>query len=222
VLRKAAALGGKANSAELRDWAQRELMGYGPDDELPAYRRISAPLQMDAATMTGFIKNQSLSSWQLPDFAQDKITNAVEMREGIAEIEEFARRTPPGEVVKPGPPLSQELVMIMNGTQQWSGHIERIYWAVAPVTLNGVVEQVRNALTVLVSEIQANVPDGAVTPSAEVATHGLHVAVSGKRNKINLTASQGSTITSSAPEEPRRWLRIGWSSSSRADHGRRG
>ena len=144
-------------------------MGYGPEDELPAYRRISAPLQMDAATMTGFIKNQSLSSWQLPEFAQDKITNDVDLREGIAEIEGLVHSCRPDEVVKLGPPLSQELVVIMNGTQQWSGHIERIYWAVSPVTLNGVVDQVRNALTVLVSEIQANVPDPNVTPSAEVA-----------------------------------------------------
>jgi hypothetical protein len=64
VLRKAITLGGRADSAELRDWARRELTGYGPDDELPPYRRIVAPLQMDAATMGGFIKNQSLSSWE--------------------------------------------------------------------------------------------------------------------------------------------------------------
>jgi len=208
VLRKAITLGGRADSAELRDWARRELTGYGPDDELPAYRRIVAPLQMDAAPMGGgFIKNQSLSSWQLPEFARDTITNDVPLAMGIAEIEQFVRSTKPGEPVKLGPPGSQDLVMLMNASGEWRGHIERIYWAVSPTALDGVVDQVRTALTVLVSEITANVPDGTVTPSSEVADHAIHVAVSGKRNKLNLTASQGTTITT-APEEPRRWLRV--------------
>jgi hypothetical protein len=209
VLRKAITLGGRADSAELRDWARRELTGYGPDDELPPYRRIVAPLQMDAATMGGFIKNQSLSSWELPEFAQDMITNDVPLPQGIAEIERLARNSEPGDPVKLGPPDSQELVMIMNGTQHWNGHIERIYWAVSPIALEGVVDQVRTALTVLVSEINANVPDGTVTPSSEVANHALHVAVSGKRNKINVTAPQGGTQATimAPPDEPRRWLR---------------
>jgi capsular polysaccharide biosynthesis protein len=113
--------------------------------------------------------------------------------------------------VKLGPPGSQELVMIMNSTEQWSGHIDRIYWAVSPVTLTGVVEQVRTALTVLVSEINANVPDGTATPPAEVANHAVQVAVSGKRNMINVVAALGeSTVAapSSEEEHPRRWLRI--------------
>jgi hypothetical protein len=91
VLRKVIALGGRAGSAELRDWAARELKGYGPGDELPAYRRIVAPLQMDAGTMRGHIKGQSLSVMQLPDFAQDKISNDVTLFMGIGEIEQLVR-----------------------------------------------------------------------------------------------------------------------------------
>lgn len=211
VLRKAIALGGRSGSTELRDWAARELKGYEPDNKLPSYRRIVAPLQMDAGTMSGIIRNQSLSSWQLPEFAQDKITNDVPLSMGIAEIERLARRCPPGEVVELGPPGSQELVMIMNGTQQWNGHIERIYWGVSPVAMEGVVEQVRTALTVLVSEIHANVPDGTVIPPGDVTDSALNVALSGNRNKykINVIAAQGgneATITG-PPDEPRHWLR---------------
>jgi hypothetical protein len=96
----------------------------------------------------------------------------------------------------------------MNASGQWRGHIERIYWAVSPTVLEGRRDQVRTALTVLVSEINANVPDGTVTPSSEVADHALHVAVSGKRNKINFTASQGTTITTAPEDEPRRWMKV--------------
>ena len=35
LLRKAIVVGGRSGSAELREWAVRELQGYGPDDELP-------------------------------------------------------------------------------------------------------------------------------------------------------------------------------------------
>lgn len=171
---------------------------------MPSYRRIVAPLQMDGATMGGFSKNQSLSPWELPDFAQGTITNDVQLVSGIAEIERLVRNAKPDESVKLGPPGSQELVMLMNASGQWRGHIERIYWAVSPTVLEGVVDQVRTALTVLVSEINANLPDGTVTPSSEVADHAIHVAVSGKRNKINFTASQGSTTTTAPEDEPRR------------------
>jgi AbiTii len=211
VLRQVIALGGRAGSDELRDWAHRELKGYEPTDELPSYRRVVAPLQMDAATIGGGIsRNQSLSSWQLPEVAQDTITNDVLLPMGIAEIERLARKCPPGEVVKLGPPGSQDLVVLMNASGEWRGHIERIYWAVSPTVLEGVVDQVRTALTVLVAEIQANVPDGTITPPAEVASNAINFAVTGKRNKINLVAPQGgSTVTAPAPdEEPRHWLRI--------------
>jgi hypothetical protein len=210
LLRTAIALGGRAGSAELRDWAAHELKGYGPGDELPRYRQIGAPLEMDAATMRGIIKGQQLSPMQLPDFAQDKINNDLPLWMSITEVERLASQCPPGDVVRLQPPLAQDLVVYMNSQQEWSGHIERIYWAVSPVALDGVVEQVRTALTVLVAEINANMPDGTVTPPAEVATNAVSFAVTGKRNKIDFAAPQGdSTITTPTPEpEPRRWLRI--------------
>jgi hypothetical protein len=209
VLRKVIALGGRAGSPELRDWAHHELKGYVPEDELPPYRQIVVPLQMDAAVAGGLIKNQALSTWELPEFAQDKITNDLPLGMGIAEIERLARRCEPGDVVKLGPPLSQDLVVLMNASGQWRCHIERIYWAVSPTALEGVVDQVRTALTVLVAEIQANVPDGTVTPSAEVASNAINFAVTGKRNKISVVAPQGgSTVTTPESDQPRRWLRI--------------
>jgi hypothetical protein len=215
LLRKVLTLGGEARSAEMRDWALRELRGYVPQDELPPYRRIVAPLQMDGVPYGGGLsKNQMLSPMQLPDFARDEITNDVILYHPITEIERLARDCPPNEVVKLGPPGSQELVLIMNSSQQWSGHIERIYWAVVPVALEGVVDQVRTTLTTLVAEINASMPDGAGTPTPEVATNAINFAVTGKRNRVSFAASQdgGSTVATTAPPEDatRPWARIAW------------
>jgi hypothetical protein len=108
----------------------------------------------------------------------------------------------------PGPPGGQELVVYMNAHENWSGHIERIYWGVSPVTFYGVVEHVRTALTVLVAEINANVPEGTATPSAEVATNAIAFAVTGKRNKVSFAAPQGGSMMMTPAPEPRRWLQI--------------
>ena len=87
--------------------------------------------------MRGFIKGQSLSVIQLPDFAQDKISNDVTLVMGIGEIERLVHNCRPGDVVKLGPPGSQELVMIMNSTEEWIGQIDRIYWAVNRTGFSG-------------------------------------------------------------------------------------
>jgi hypothetical protein len=212
LLRKVIALGGRAGSAELRDWAARELQGYTPDDELPEYRKIVAPLQLDMMNMRWIKTGHQISPSQLPDFARDAINNEVKLYMGIAEIEKLARE--PGdsdEPVKLQPSLAAELVHYMNAHHMSNGQIERLYWAASPVALVGVVEQVRTALSVMVAEIHANIPEGTETPPAEVATNAIHFAVTGKRNKVSFAAPQGgSTVTPPKPddEQPRTWLRI--------------
>ena len=211
LLRKVIALGGQAGSAELRDWATRELRGYGPDDELPSYRKIGAPLQLDMSNMRYVLTGQTISPWELPEIARDKITNDLDLRHGIGEIEQMARRCEPGDAVKLSPPLSQEVVVIMNRQEHLNGHVHSLYWGVSPVTLDGVVEQVRTTLTVMVAEIRDTMPDEAEIPSAEVATNAITFAITGKRNKVNFTAGQGKAkVPAPAPEEehPRRWVRI--------------
>jgi AbiTii len=47
ALRKCVAFGGRAGSAELPDWATRELHGYEGVPEVPGYRKILAPIVLD-------------------------------------------------------------------------------------------------------------------------------------------------------------------------------
>jgi hypothetical protein len=212
VLRKVITLGGQAGSAELRDWATKELRGYDPQDELPAYRVLTAPLLMDAATMHARITGQTLSPMQLPEFARERINNTVHWRDGIGQVEVLVRRTGPDEPVRLQPELAQDLVYYMNSTGEWQGHIERIYWGVSPSVLENMIDQVRTTLTVLTAEITANLPDGSSLPPAEVATNAINVAVSGRRHRVVVTTAQdSSTVTTTEPSEPggaRQWLAI--------------
>jgi hypothetical protein len=211
LLRKVVALGGRSQSTELRDWARKELQGYGPDDELPEYRKVSAPLQVDGANPMWSVKRQTISAMELPEFARDSFTNDLSLYQSISEIEQLAHRCEPGDVVKLQPRNAAELVAYMNAKHVLNGHLQALYWGVSPIVLNGVVDRVRTTLTVMIAEINANLPDGTITPPAEVATNAINFAVSGKRHKISFAAPQeGGTVTTASPEEePRRWLRIG-------------
>jgi AbiTii len=191
----------------MHDWAMRELRSYGPDDELPEYRKIGAPLAMDAATMHGIIKGQALSPMDIPDFAQHVVNNDLDLRMGIGEIERLAPGEALGDVVRLQPPHAQDLVKFMNAQGNWSGTIERIYWSLAPVAFQGVVEQVRTTLAILVAEIRAHTGDDGQTPDAETATNAINVAVSGRRNKVNVTSAHGAAkLTASPPSSEDRGL----------------
>jgi hypothetical protein len=195
LLRRVIALGGQAGSAEMRDWATRELRGYEGKEELPPYRVIAAPLEIDAALPFGAsVRGQQISSYDLPEFAREAITEELSLRMGIAEVEQLAARAKPGEPVRLQPPEASTVALYWNAHPTSNGIIERIYWSVSPTALQGIVGQVRTTLTVMVAEINATQRDGEVT--SETATNAILLAVSGKRNTINLANAQGeSTAT---------------------------
>jgi hypothetical protein len=209
LLRMVIILGGQADSAKMRDWARRELEGYGPDDELPPYRIIAAPLRMDWGSVRVVLRGETISPWELPDFARDKMTDEVHLRFGIAEIEQMARRTEPSKLVELPPPGAADLVALINARDHRNRHLERLYWGVSPVALAGVVDQVRTTLTAMTAEIRAIMPEGMEVPSPEVANNAHHVVVEGgKRHTINVTAPPGGSTVATAAAESRQWVRI--------------
>jgi hypothetical protein len=88
LLRKCIALGGRTGSERIRDWASRELKGYG-NDEIPSYRSISAPLMLDGANARGMFRGTFASSSVIPAEAHHLLTDTVEMPQPIAEIVEL-------------------------------------------------------------------------------------------------------------------------------------
>src|SRR3546814_9342286 len=69
TLRKCVALGGQAGSAELRDWARRELDGYGTEAELPDSSTGGAIIPLDGATVNAGITGPTLPHSPLPAFS---------------------------------------------------------------------------------------------------------------------------------------------------------
>lgn len=192
ALRKCVVLGGRSGSVPLSDWATRELEGYHGSNELPDYRRLAAPIQLDGITGNMFVTGQAVAPSALPDFVRDVVKEQVELRDGIGQIEQLASMAE----IKLGLPGGGDLVRVMNAEIGEFQRIDRIYWALSPAAVRGVLDQVRTALTKLVAELHATTPRGQEVPSAEEASQALNFVVTGKRAKVSVSAAQA---TGSAP-----------------------
>lgn len=151
-------LGGKAGSTALREWATKELKGYGPEDGLPEYRVVGAPICVDAFVANGVIKGQRMSIHELPQFAQESLKESVELTFPVGEIEAIIRKAEKSDdaTVRLSPPGAADLVLLWNheSTVPFE-HVQSVDWSVPVTTLHGVVDQVRTVLTELVAEMRA-------------------------------------------------------------------
>jgi hypothetical protein len=153
LLRKVIILGGQAGSEEMRGWASRELDGYGPKDELPPYRRFTAPLCVDSVNPRWKNAGQMITPLDLPEAARDQITNLVELTTRIAGVEAFARESPPDKTLKAHPRGTELALAIMNSHgENWQ--VTDLYWAMTPTLFGGVVDAVRTTLTKMVGELR--------------------------------------------------------------------
>ncbi|WP_181785128.1 AbiTii domain-containing protein [Streptomyces phytophilus] len=189
VLRQVIALGGHAHSEPLRTWALRELQGYeGTDTPIPDYRRLSAPLLMDGTAGMYQFRGLQVSMFDLPDFARDDLGAELRLGQGVGQIESLLARHP-DEAVKLGPPLAAELAVFMS--QSSTRQVHRLYWAVHPSALEGVLDQVRTRLVQLVGELRAAMLKGQQDPTPEQVAQALQ--------SISIVAGDNSSVTVTAP-----------------------
>lgn len=201
LLQKCVVLGSRANSEKLSDWARKELRGYTPSDgDLPEYRRVRALIALDAALgFGGQVKNQQISSWDLPEFARDTITEEVRLYDGIGDLEQLAESVE--DYLKFALPGSGDLIKYMNAQMNDPYRaITRLYWVVSRSAIRGVVEQVRTSLAELVGELRALMPDDVKDPSKDAADQAVMFVVSGKRNRVTVVSSQSSSGVESRAE----------------------
>jgi hypothetical protein len=152
-----------------------------------------------------------ISSTDLPDVAQEAgISERLPLQSSIGELENLAKRAEErNEPVRLGLPGDAILAKLLAA--EW-GHVERIYWAVSPGAIHGVLDQVRTTLVELVVQLrqQSRNPQA---PSAEETNNAVHVAVYGDHPQVSVTSAQsgaGGTATAAPTEQPQRpWWRTG-------------
>lgn len=187
LLRKCVALGGMAGSGPLRDWARSELDGYSNGQELPSYRRVTAPLRIDGMNLRWHVTGQQISRHQLPEFARDAYLDTVDLPFGIAEIERSASAHSSIHLQASG---MAEVVTYMNMQADYGSAVHSLYYSVEPTAFYGVLDTVRTNLVALVAEMRAAGVSGDDVPSAIVAEHAVQVVINGaKRSPIQINTS---------------------------------
>jgi hypothetical protein len=209
VLRKLILLGGDAGSTELRSWAVAELRGYSIDDDLPAYRTVTAPLQIDGVVPGATIRHQTISSFDLPDFARDDLSESVPLRMSVREIQSLVGQHASSWTAKLQPPGASLVVRFMNDSDRINGRVTALYWAVSTIALEGVLDQVRTRLAELIAELRSTTAAGQNVPTAEQADNAVNLIINGHRNRVTVTQrAQGPTITSTSEGSVQRfWTR---------------
>ena len=211
ALRLCMQLGGETGSESLREWASLELLGYRGQEELPDYRKVHAPLQIDGQVFGGVVKRQTISSFDLPDYARDVITEEMLMVQSVPQLMELEHDARKEGAVRISPPGAAQLVTLMNHeSQDPYQRIERMYWTVTRSVLQGLIEDIRSRLVALVAEMKAGVEPGQKLPSAEVATQAVDVVVHGDDNRVKVKQTGHKTTVSHGDQKgwPRKTLEV--------------
>lgn len=214
TLRKCIALGAQARNDELRDWASQELNGYRDDSTIPPYRVVYAPLKVDLANMRFVSRGQQISATDLPEFAQEHISEEVKLARGVGDMQALVRNAERSgdTTVKLSPAGGAEVLKIMNYEQQKQGvSVHALYWDLSTAILEGALDQIRTTLVRLVSEIRATMADDESIPTAEQAAQAVNIVLhGGRRNKVNVNTAQAGAGGTAHAEPPAEQGESGW------------
>lgn len=197
VLRYCVALGGRTGSGKLRDWARRELDGYGDGtDELPRYRIVPAPIAIDGADLAKVVRGQQISTWDLPEFARDAIKQEAPLSQGVAQLEQLAANN---SVIRLQDSRMPDLVKFLNKQAGYGTTISSMYWQVSPMSVRGVLDSIRTSLVSLVAEMETLDHEGPLTATA--ADQAVNVVINGaKRSTIHVNTNQSSGADSASQQ----------------------
>ncbi|WP_030303129.1 hypothetical protein [Streptomyces katrae] len=200
ALRRCLLLGGYAHHEELRTWALKELEGYAADDDLPAYRRVPAALEINANVhhfggITQY-NGRRISPHLLPEPARERgVGEVVPILNGVKELEGLVARAEKSVFV--APPGSAEYALLMTLQQREAGNedteITSLHWDVAVASIEGILDHIRTRLTQFVAEVRASMPPGQQNPNPAQIGDAAERA-------FNISAGDNATVNINAPK----------------------
>ena len=224
ALRQCLLLAGYAHHEELRAWALKELEGYPAADELPSYRKVSAPIEAEfVVNLPGYsdrVNTQRISVRRLPRSARERgIGESAPIRHGVRELEALIAIS--DRTVHLSPPGSVEYALEMTRQQRQIGQeftdVRSLYWAIAKPSIEGVLDHIRTRLTQFVAEVRAAMPAGQQNPDPNQIDSAAQQAlnITGGDNSSfhivapNAKADRGGTASANvnepAPASPQPW-----------------
>lgn len=154
LLRKCLLLGAETGSDVLREWARRELNGYG-EEEVPEYRKVHGlPISMDSISGNTWAKNQILDRHQLPQKTWEYVPEELFFRQPIEELEQLSGQKRLS-FSSPGLTLAKT---IWNGELGPFQNIVGMSFVMSGSVVAGILGQVRTKLVDLVADLTADIP----------------------------------------------------------------
>ena len=210
-------LGGDADSAELRDWAKRELEGYPEGVPPPEYRRVAGHLFASGAAPGARVSAVPIPMEALPEPERSVYERGIPLLNSISEIEERATET--RVVLRPSGTV--RMLHAVNSSNQAPTMFDDIYLRVTGSGFGAVVTAVRSRIVGLVAQLRESLSADQQLDSAAVGAAvskvitGSMVNVTGDNNLV--TVGDGGHVSISAgsddgsPAEPKRriwrWLK---------------
>lgn len=194
VLRRCLFFAGRTGSAQLREWATHELKGYPRRDAVPEYRVVVAPIIWDVAIPYRGVGTFPVNVQELPDFVREHINETVPLNQSVEQLEHLAAqaegRSKPVALAVIGGDVWMELWNEKNAEGQKA---LRMYWAIDPAVIRGVVGQVRTALTEFVVELRSEVGETDELPSTEQTNEALRLTMPWTISGSNITIVAATT-----------------------------
>jgi hypothetical protein len=155
LLRKCLLLGAETGSEALREWARRELNGYGDEDEVPKYRRFyDVPISMDSMSGRMWRRGDIISRLNLPPEAREYVPEEFTLKQPIEELQHLAGQkklsfTSPGLVV------AQAIWNRKLGPFQ---SVDGLSYVMSGSAVTGILGQIRTKLVDVVADLTADTP----------------------------------------------------------------
>ena len=209
-------LGGDADSAELREWAKRELEGHPQEVRPPAYRRVRGQLFGRGAAPGQRVPAVPIPMDVLTEAERNEFANGVPIWDSISEIAKMSKQERVGWI----PSRTASLLRRINASNESHVVFDEIYFGISGAAFAGVVTAVRSRLLSHVAQLRASISDKQLDPSAaEVADSGIAtgptVNIVGSHNEVTVgdggDVSVGAVSNDGSSSEPKgkiwRWLK---------------
>ncbi|KAA1395874.1 hypothetical protein [Aeromicrobium ginsengisoli] len=155
LLRKCLMLGAETGSDSLRDWARRELNGYGDEDEVPRYRRLhSPPISADSQSGPTWVQGQILDRLQIPPKAREYVSETIPMKQPIEELEQLAGQK---KLSFSSPGLAAAM-SIWNRELGPFQSVSSLSYVMSGSHVAGILGQVRTNLVEIVADLTSGTP----------------------------------------------------------------
>lgn len=182
LLRKCLLLGAETGSDALREWARRELNGYGDEDAVPKYRTLQdVPIRMDSVSGRFWRQGDIISRLNLPLEARKYVPEEVTFKQPIEELQHLAGQEKLS-FTGPGLALAQAAWNRELGPFQ---SVDGLSFVLSGSVFMGILGQIRTKLVDVVADLTAD------TPMSELPRKGqVDAAVNNRLGDIYHTTIQ--------------------------------